>query len=105
MDYPVLVNRGKPRLRGGLKKKTRMPKTKAPAAGGANRRKSGVAGRKAAPPRPSQPAPAPDDSKPPLRRLRAHLALAQARIDELRASAESDCPLDLANRRGFEREL
>jgi diguanylate cyclase (GGDEF)-like protein len=111
MDYPVLVNRGKPRLRVRMKKKARAPKTKtpktraAPTAGAAKRRKSGAAGRKAAPPRHAQPAAAPDDSKPAVRRLRVQLALAQARIEELQASAETDFLLDIANRRGFEREL
>jgi diguanylate cyclase (GGDEF)-like protein len=111
MDYPVLVNRGKPRLRVGMKKKTRVPKTKtpktraAPTAGVAKRRKSGAAGRKAVPPRHAQPVAAPDDSKPSVRRLRVQLALAQARIEELQASAETDFLLDIANRRGFEREL
>ena len=94
-----------------MTKKTRAPKTKtpktraAPAAGSAKRRKSGAAGRKAAPPRHSQPAAVPDDSKPAVRRLRAQLAQAQARIDELQASAETDFLLGIANRRGFEREL
>jgi len=78
-------------------------KAKAPAAGRAKRRKSGVAERKAAPVR--RRASAPDDTKPAVRRLRAQLAQAQARIDELQASAETDFLLGIANRRGFEREL
>ena len=40
-----------------------------------------------------------------IRRLRAQLAQAQARIDELQASADTDFLLDIPNRRGFEREL
>ena len=40
-----------------------------------------------------------------IRRLRAQLARAQARIEELQASAETDFLLDILNRRGFEREL
>ena len=40
-----------------------------------------------------------------IRRLRAELALAQSKIAELRASAETDFLLDILNRRGFEREL
>jgi diguanylate cyclase (GGDEF)-like protein len=38
-------------------------------------------------------------------RLKAQLAAALARIDELRASAETDFLLEILNRRGFEREL
>jgi diguanylate cyclase (GGDEF)-like protein len=37
--------------------------------------------------------------------LKAQLARAQTRIDELQASAETDFLLDILNRRGFEREL
>src|SRR5262249_5690143 len=40
-----------------------------------------------------------------IRRLRAQLARAQARIEELQASAETAFLLDIFNRRGFEREL
>jgi diguanylate cyclase (GGDEF)-like protein len=40
-----------------------------------------------------------------IRRLEAQLAEAQARIAELRASAETDFLLDILNRRGFTREL
>ncbi|WP_166302757.1 GGDEF domain-containing protein [Bradyrhizobium sp. 2S1] len=40
-----------------------------------------------------------------IRRLRAQLARAQARIEELQASSETDFLLDILNRRGFEREL
>jgi diguanylate cyclase (GGDEF)-like protein len=79
-------------------------KAKASAPRGAKRRKSGVAERKAAPRR-VPPAAAPDDAKPTIRRLRMQLAQAQARTDQLQASAETDFLLDIANRRGFEREL
>jgi len=40
-----------------------------------------------------------------VRRLRAQLAKAQARIEVLEASADIDFLLDIPNRRGFEREL
>jgi diguanylate cyclase (GGDEF)-like protein len=40
-----------------------------------------------------------------VRRLEAQLAEAQAKIAELRASAETDFLLDILNRRGFAREL
>ncbi|HEY8336573.1 MAG TPA: GGDEF domain-containing protein [Tardiphaga sp.] len=40
-----------------------------------------------------------------IRRLEHRLAEAEARIAELRASAETDFLLDIFNRRGFEREL
>jgi diguanylate cyclase (GGDEF)-like protein len=95
-----------------MKKKT---KTTAPAP--AKRRKSrktSVAAGKAAPKRarpakqPASPrltAAPPDDAKQSVRRLRALLAKAQARIEELEASADIDFLLDIPNRRGFEREL
>jgi diguanylate cyclase (GGDEF)-like protein len=86
------------------------------AAKSAKRGKNGLAGRQAAPPRarpakkaPSAPPPrlpaAPNDAKPAVRRLRAQLAQALKRIDELQASADTDFLLDIPNRRGFEREL
>ena len=48
---------------------------------------------------------APNDAKPTVRRLRSELAKALARIEELKASADTDFLLDILNRRGFEREL
>src|ERR1700744_5940349 len=48
---------------------------------------------------------APNDSKPAIQKLRVQLARAQARIDELQASADTDFLLDIPNRRGSEREL
>lgn len=56
------------------------------------------------PPEPRIPV-APNDSKPAIRKLRVQLARAQARIDQLQASADTDFLLDIPNRRGFEREL
>jgi diguanylate cyclase (GGDEF)-like protein len=104
MDYPVLVNPGKPHRQAstkmGMKKKTR-----AAAAGAAKSRKSVVTGRKVALVR-AQPASAPaSDAKSMIRRLKAQLIEAQARIEALQASAETDFLLDILNRRGFEREL
>jgi diguanylate cyclase (GGDEF)-like protein len=105
MDYPVLVNRGKP-VKDAMKKKTR-----ATAPRGAKRRKSVTAERKAVTRRaapassPRRPSAAPNDAKPTVRRLRTQLAQALARIEELRASADTDFLLDIPNRRGFEREL
>jgi diguanylate cyclase (GGDEF)-like protein len=104
MDYPVLVNRGKP-LKDAMKKKTRATAPKA-----AKRRKGVVAKRKAAARRaplasPPPPPGAPDDTKPAVRRLRGQLAQALARIEELQASADTDFLLGIPNRRGFEREL
>jgi diguanylate cyclase (GGDEF)-like protein len=46
-----------------------------------------------------------DDAKRAVRRLKAQLAKATARIDELQASANTDFLLDIPNRRGFECEL
>jgi diguanylate cyclase (GGDEF)-like protein len=40
-----------------------------------------------------------------VQRLRAQLAQAQAQINELQESAETDFLLEIPNRRGFEREL
>jgi diguanylate cyclase (GGDEF)-like protein len=82
-------------------------KTGAIAPRAAKRRKTGVSERKAAPQRlgtPRSPV-APNDAKPTIRRLRAQLARALERIDELQASADTDFLLDIPNRRGFEREL
>jgi diguanylate cyclase (GGDEF)-like protein len=45
------------------------------------------------------------DPKLTIRRLRARLAEALARIEELQSSADTDFLLNIPNRRGFEREL
>jgi diguanylate cyclase (GGDEF)-like protein len=91
-----------------LKKKT------GPAAPRSAKRRKSVAERKAGPPRGGRPkallaspsrAVVPNDAKPTIRRLRAELTRARARIDELRACADTDFLLDIPNRRGFEREL
>src|SRR5258708_23278299 len=87
-------------------------KTRGAAPHAAKRRKTAAAERKAVPTRASlakKAAPpkstAPNDAKPRIRRLRAQLAQALARIDELQASADTDFLLGIPNRRGFEREL
>jgi diguanylate cyclase (GGDEF)-like protein len=80
---------------------------KKPAPAPAKRRKTRVAAKAPAKaPAPVRPAAAPpDDAKRTIRRLKAELAKAQARIEELQASADTDFLLDIPNRRGFEREL
>lgn len=47
----------------------------------------------------------PDRARRRIRALEAKLAVAEARIDELQAWADTDFLLDIYNRRGFEREL
>jgi diguanylate cyclase (GGDEF)-like protein len=90
-------------------------KTRSTGSGTSKRRKSGVAGRKAALPRarwrkakPASPSRLPiasNDARSTVRRLKTELAQAQKRIDELQAHADTDFLLDILNRRGFEREL
>jgi diguanylate cyclase (GGDEF)-like protein len=83
-------------------------KTTAAASRAAKSRKTASAGRKVAQRRAqiaSAPRPAASDAKSTIRRLKAQLAEAQARIGELQASADTDFLLDILNRRGFEREL
>jgi len=70
--------------------------------------KAVVAGRNPAPRHPSSASPpsaSSGDAKAEIRRLRTELAKAQARIEQLQASADTDFLLEIANRRGFEREL
>ena len=85
-------------------------KTKAAARRGAKRRKTVLAQRKVAPQLPSRASPprmsvTHNGAKLTIRRLRAQLAKALARIEGLEASADTDFLLDIPNRRGFEREL
>lgn len=47
----------------------------------------------------------PEPARRTIRRLKGELARAQRRIEDLTASAERDFLLDIANRRGFAREL
>src|SRR5712672_1777003 len=108
MDYPVLVNPGKPSKAASTRMRMKK-KNSANASGAAKRRKTGTATRKGAPRRTQQAAAAraaaPNESKPTIRRLRSELAQALAQIEELKASADTDFLLDIPNRRGFEREL
>jgi diguanylate cyclase (GGDEF)-like protein len=84
-------------------------KSRAAASGTAKSRKTGIVVRKSAPSRgraASTPrSPTAGEAKSTIRRLRAELAQAKARIEALQATAETDFLLDILNRRGFEREL
>src|SRR5665213_3754847 len=89
-------------------------KTGSTAIGASKHRKSGIVGRKASPPgttrRKAQPVssaglPIASNERSTARRLRAELARALKRIDELQAHADTDFLLGILNRRGFEREL
>lgn len=94
-------------------------KTTAAASGAAKRRKSAPAARNPGPGRTGTKATGTkaagteastrgavaSSDKSTIRRLRTQLARAQARIEELQTSAETDFLLDIFNRRGFEREL
>jgi diguanylate cyclase (GGDEF)-like protein len=102
MDYPVLVNPGKPRLQRMMPLKKRARPS---ASGTAKRRKGNGSVRKAAPLRVPPASPPDDDSRLTIRRLRTQLAEVRARVDELEASADTDFLLDIPNRRGFERAL
>ena len=93
-----------------MKKKAKATGSKATSKA-AKRRKSAVLRKPAPkrapskPPAARKPPAAPDDAKAAIRRLRAQLALAQTRIGQLEASADTDFLLGILNRRGFEREL
>jgi diguanylate cyclase (GGDEF)-like protein len=83
-------------------------RTAAPKA--AKRGKVAAANRNPAPRSPasgsaSGPSAVASEAKAENRRLRKELALAQARIEQLEASADNDFLLEIPNRRGFEREL
>jgi diguanylate cyclase (GGDEF)-like protein len=84
-------------------------KPRAPTARAGKRAKNAVPGRKTSPRRSSatasRAAAASNGTKATIRRLKAQLALAQAQIEELKASADTDYLLGIPNRRGFEREL
>lgn len=78
---------------------SRAAKTGSAKTGPAKAGKTGGRGKGAAP------APLSDKARRQIRTLKARLAAAEARIDELQAWAETDFLLDIHNRRGFEREL
>lgn len=84
-------------------------KVRAAASRGGKRPKNAAAGRKIAPQTVSgqgarSPA-LPAAARATIRRLKTELAQAQAQLQELQASAETDHLLGICNRRGFEREL
>jgi diguanylate cyclase (GGDEF)-like protein len=85
-------------------------KTRSAAPGAAKRHKGVAANRKPARQRlssasASRPQAAANDAKAEIGRLRTELAQALVRVDQLQASADIDFLLEIANRRGFEREL
>jgi diguanylate cyclase (GGDEF)-like protein len=84
-------------------------KSGATASRAGKRPKSAASGRKTAPRRKSgqgsRPPATSNGTKATIRRLKAELARTQAQIEELKASADTDYLLGIANRRGFEREL
>ncbi len=86
-----------------------MKKKSTTAASRASKRRKGAsANRKARPPRlssASQRSAASGDARVEIRRLKRKLAAAQAQIEQLQASADTDFLLGISNRRGFEREL
>jgi diguanylate cyclase (GGDEF)-like protein len=88
----------------GKKVPTRRPAAKPlPARAGASGHKPGT--RASVDPK-RKPAPAPlTGAKRQVALLKAELAAAEARIDELQAWADTDFLLNIYNRRGFEREL
>ena len=84
-------------------------KTRAAAASTAKLRKTTPEVRKVAPRGPrtavTEALAGSQDAKLTIRRLKTQLARAEAHIEELQASADTDFLLDIPNRRGFEREL
>jgi diguanylate cyclase (GGDEF)-like protein len=83
-------------------------KARATASRTAKRRKSASASGKALVRRAARTPPpltAKDGAKAEIRRLKAQLAKATARIEQLQAAADTDFLLGIPNRRGFEREL
>src|SRR6201996_321383 len=94
-----------------MKKKTRVPASRAgkPRKPDPVNGKAGVKARVKA--RTSRATPATrrraakDDAKAEIRRLKMQLAKAHARVEQLQAAADTDYLLNIANRRGFEREL
>ena len=115
MDYPVLVKTGKPQAIRMKKKSTPSSAAANPVSGGAQARLRPGPATPPEPQRATTQAKArakPDAKSPPaedaalaIRRLQRQLAEAQAEIDDLRASADTDFLLGVLNRRGFEREL
>jgi len=87
-----------------MKKKARASTAKA-----GKGAKNAASGRKTVPRRSSTPGSrspaASNGAKATIRRLKVQLAQAQAQVEELRASADTDYLLGIPNRRGFEREL
>ncbi|UZE50419.1 GGDEF domain-containing protein [Rhodopseudomonas sp. P2A-2r] len=118
MDYPVLVKTGK-RLANPehIPEENPMKKKRVPPGRKSGKRPMGSGKPLFLQPKERAPAGSAIAGRPALRgvhlpaaaltirRLEHRLAEAEARIAELRASAETDFLLDILNRRGFEREL
>lgn len=88
-----------------MKKPGRKAATRRPAAKKLSKRTATTRSKVSAKPRRKRPADPQAKARRQVAALKAELAAAEARIDELQAWADTDFLLNIYNRRGFEREL